>query len=289
LKIVSEEGAKSQGMDRRSFLRTGSGMAAALVAAQPNLRQLLRGQRREVRSQDAFTEKWPKNQFIFDIQTHHIDLSNKWFESKEGKGSVLFFQMLRPRAKGKTPRDQLELLNRAHYVKEIFGDSDTVMAIISGVPTRDWTSNPLPPDQMAATRDYVNRLAKSQRVLAHGLLRPNLGKPETGGDGTAGQEVEHQRLEMLYRCGAGRPVVVARRPEDRYPFWERTQKLGVRNVCVHKGLPLGAFNERACTPNDIERAARDFPNLNFIIYHSGYRGTGFLGSRHRPTSGGPQE
>src|SRR5262249_46873103 len=57
-----------------------------------------------------------------------------------------------------------------------------------------------------------------------------------------------------------------------YPFWERTKKLGVKNCCVHKGLPLGAFNEKACTPHDLETAAKDFPDLNFIVYHSGFRG-----------------
>ena len=53
-------------------------------------------------------------------------------------------------------------------------------------------------------------------------------------------------------------------------------KLGVKNCCVHKGLPLGAFNEKACHPADIEKAAGDWPDLNFIIYHSGWRGAGFL-------------
>jgi predicted TIM-barrel fold metal-dependent hydrolase len=57
-----------------------------------------------------------------------------------------------------------------------------------------------------------------------------------------------------------------------YPFWEKTKKLGIKNLCVHKGLPLGAFNEKACTPHDLEKAALDFPDLNFIVYHSAYRG-----------------
>ncbi|HEV3261917.1 MAG TPA: amidohydrolase family protein, partial [Gemmataceae bacterium] len=57
-----------------------------------------------------------------------------------------------------------------------------------------------------------------------------------------------------------------------YPFWERTKKLGIKNLCVHKGLPLGAFNEKACTPFDLEKAAGDWPELNFIVYHSGFRG-----------------
>ena len=37
-----------------------------------------------------------------------------------------------------------------------------------------------------------------------------------------------------------------------YPFWERTRALGIKNLCVHKGLPLGAFNEQACRPDDLE-------------------------------------
>src|SRR5262252_9097227 len=79
-----------------------------------------------------------------------------------------------------------------------------------------------------------------------------------------------------------------------YPFWERTKQLGVKNLCVHKGLPLGAFNEKACTPLDLEKAAKDWPDLNFIVYHSGYRGTGWLaggiGEKVKdPKSDDPQE
>ena len=53
-------------------------------------------------------------------------------------------------------------------------------------------------------------------------------------------------------------------------------------------------NERACKPLDLEKAALDWPDLNFIVYHSGYRGAGFLGRgtgqpvRDRATSD-PQE
>jgi predicted TIM-barrel fold metal-dependent hydrolase len=43
-------------------------------------------------------------------------------------------------------------------------------------------------------------------------------------------------------------------------------------------LPLSAFNEKACTPHDLEKAALDWPELNFIVYHSGYRGTFWAGS-----------
>jgi uncharacterized protein len=62
-----------------------------------------------------------------------------------------------------------------------------------------------------------------------------------------------------------------------YPCWEKTRKLGIKNLCVHKGLPLGAFNEKACMPMDLEKAAKDWPDLNFIVYHSAFRGFGGIG------------
>jgi predicted TIM-barrel fold metal-dependent hydrolase len=57
---------------------------------------------------------------------------------------------------------------------------------------------------------------------------------------------------------------------------------------------LGFFNEKACTPHDLEKAAKDWPGLNFIVYHSGYRGTSILaagtGEKVRdPETNDPQE
>ena len=275
LHALADDAARGQGMSRRDFLRTGSGLAAAMFALNQVFGNCYDVGAAEVQDQEAFRERWPKEQFIFDVQTHHVDVARKWYDdTPEGRRVTAFIQMVRPSLKGLL--GSLDALNRGHYVKELFGDSDTVMAIISGVPTREWNRNPLPPDQMAATRDYVNGLANSTRVLSHGLLRPNLGKAEF-------EEMERQ-VKNLRICawktytGAelGERAWFLDDEKIAYPFWERTQKLGIRNVCVHKGLPLGLFNERACTPNDVERAARDFPNLNFIIYHSGYRGTGFI-------------
>jgi predicted TIM-barrel fold metal-dependent hydrolase len=293
LKEISARAAKEQGLDRRAFLRTGSGMAAALVALNEVFGPCYEVSADEVRDQQAFAESWPKNQFIFDIQTHHVDVSRKWYENTaEGKNITLFFRLLRPKAR--TLEESLDLLNRVHYVKEIFGDSDTVMAVISGVPSRNWNQNPLPPDQMVATREYVNGLAGSQRVLSHGLLRPNLGKPEFEEMERQVKKLRINAWKMYTGAELGQGAWFMDDEKIAYPFWERTRKLGIRNLCVHKGLPLGAFNEKACTPLDLEKAARDFPDLNFIVYHSGYRGTGALavgtGERVRdPKNNDPQE
>jgi predicted TIM-barrel fold metal-dependent hydrolase len=181
--------------------------------------------------------------------------------------------MLRPRLK---VEESLDLLNRAHYVKEVFGDSDTVMSVISGVPSRTWDKNPLPPDQMVATRKYVNDLAGSRRVLSHGLLRPNLGAKEFEEMERQVKELKIEAWKMYTGAEIGEKAWFMDDEKVAYPFWERTKKLGIKNLCVHKGLPLGFFNEKACKPLDLEKAAKDWPDLNFIVYHSGYRGMGPL-------------
>jgi len=275
---LAEEAARAQGTTRREFLRTGSGMAAALFALNQVFGNCYEVTADEVRDPKAFEEKRPKKQFIFDVQTHHVDISKKWYDdTAEGKAVQAFLRSVRG---ARTTDDAVEQLNRAHYVKEIFGDSDTIMAIISGVPTRTWDKNPLPPDQMVATRKYVNDIAGSRRVLSHGLLRPNLGEKEF-------EEMERQVKELkidswkMY-TGAELGEKAWRLDDEKvaYPFWERTRKLGIKNLCVHKGLPLGLFNEQACTPGDLEKVAQDFPDINWIVYHSGYRGpSGFLGAR----------
>ena len=62
-----------------------------------------------------------------------------------------------------------------------------------------------------------------------------------------------------------------------YQAYEKFAKAGLVNVCVHKGLfppsvekqfpHLLAYSD----VRDVARAAKDWPHLNFIIYHSAYR------------------
>jgi predicted TIM-barrel fold metal-dependent hydrolase len=57
--------------------------------------------------------------------------------------------------------------------------------------------------------------------------------------------------------------------KNTYPLYQVLRKHGVKNICVHKGIP-GAFIEEYCHPGDMIRAAADFPDLNFIAFHSAY-------------------
>src|ERR1700741_4466269 len=57
--------------------------------------------------------------------------------------------------------------------------------------------------------------------------------------------------------------------KNTYPLFEVLRKHGVKNVCVHKGLP-GLFLEEYCHTEDMARAAADFPDLNFIAFHCAF-------------------
>src|SRR5260370_27694405 len=130
---------------------------------------------------------------------------------------------------------------------------------------------------MVATRKFVNELAVSQGGLSLGLRGANLGAEGMVEMERQVKELKIDDWKMYTGAELGEKAWFMDDEKVAYPFWERTKKLGIKNLCVHKGLPLGAFNEKACAPFDLEKAARDWPDLNFIVYHSGFRGFGWYG------------
>lgn len=54
-----------------------------------------------------------------------------------------------------------------------------------------------------------------------------------------------------------------------YRYFELCEKLGIKNVHVHKGPTIYPLNRDAFDVSDVDHAATDFPNLNFIIEHVG--------------------
>ena len=62
-----------------------------------------------------------------------------------------------------------------------------------------------------------------------------------------------------------------------YPAYEKMMKAGIRVVCVHKGLmPHDAEQKtpellKHADVSDIGKAAKDWPKLYFVVYHSGFR------------------
>ena len=59
-------------------------------------------------------------------------------------------------------------------------------------------------------------------------------------------------------------------PDVGILFIERARELGVRNICIHKGIFFPQFPQELGRCADVGRAAARYPDMNFIIYHSGF-------------------
>ena len=214
---ISEKAAKRQGLDRRDFLRTGTGMAAALLALNQVFGDCYDVERRGGRGPEGVRGEVAQG----PVHLRHPDAPRRCRQEvvrrHAARASAIAALLPDAAAAGRTLEKSLDQLNRAHYVKEVFGDSDTVMAVISGVPTREWDKNPLPPDQMVATRKYVNDLAGSQRVLSHGLLRPNLGEKELDEMERQVKDLKIDAWKMYTGAELGEKAVVPRRREGGVP------------------------------------------------------------------------
>ena len=57
--------------------------------------------------------------------------------------------------------------------------------------------------------------------------------------------------------------------EIAFPIFEKALAMGLKAVAVHKALPLGAVEMDHYRVDDIDRAAMEFPDLNFEIVHGG--------------------
>jgi uncharacterized protein len=282
LEDLSRQSARRLGMTRRNFLRTSGGMAAALFAMNSVFGRFFEVFGTELFEPAAFAEQQGAPYFIFDVQTHyvgsHYDPTDA--ESRR-KGAVAKDALLglrrRARESGLNPRltadrGTLDDLSWETFVKEVFLDSETSIGLISTPPGPYPQEAVVPPKEMAHIRDEINRLAGSQRMLAHGLATPQLG--------AADLEFMAMQAETLkvdaWKCYTGScPKGFDRGwwmddEKIAYPMLEQARRLNVKRVCIHKGLPLGPVPDYN-HPKDLIKAAKDFPDIDFLVYHSGFR------------------
>ncbi len=56
---------------------------------------------------------------------------------------------------------------------------------------------------------------------------------------------------------------------EAYRFLEKCQELGIKNIHVHKGPTIWPLDKDAFDVADVDHAATDFQDLNFIVEHAG--------------------
>src|SRR5262245_49142494 len=268
--------AKRLGMTRRNFLKTSGSLAASFLAMNSVFgRRFFDVFDTELFEPMAFAEQQGAPFFIFDVQTHYVSAAYDPMDTESRrKGAVTRDALLglrrRARESGLNPqltgdRGTLDDLSWQNFVKEVFLDSETSIGLISTPPGPYPQEAVVPPKEMAHIRDEINRLAGSQRMLAHGIATPQLGK--------ADQDFMALQAEQLkidaWKCYTGscpKGFEHGCWMDDEkiaYPMLEQARKLNVKRVCVHKGLPLGPVLEYN-HPKDLIKAAKDFPDIDYL-------------------------
>ncbi len=266
--------AQRLNQSRRNFLVSACGAASTLLAFNSaHARAGRDGGFFEV-SKDAALEpqlaaaELGKNEFIFDVQGHFVNPTGAWTRALPPEAKPLGEMPNAQCELSKTPgeRSYLKCLSGDEFVKDVFLDSDTDIMVLSFVPsTRE--GEPLTIEEALATRDIVEKMEGTKRLMLHGRVNPN-------------QKGDVEDMERLAKLG-----VVAFKTYTQWgpdgkgffmtddvgiAFCERARKVGVHNIAIHKGLPFGQKSYEHSTSRDIGPIAKRFPDINFLIYHSGY-------------------
>jgi hypothetical protein len=280
---MADKNAKHLNMSRRQYLQTSCGMATAFLA----MNQIYGGgvfkvNEAEARDPEMMLERTARveGQFIFDDQTHFLrdDFPH---EAILGLGE---FAAEHWNPKLKEEGLSLTRYKFENYIAELWYRSDTKMSLLSGAPFDDPSWWLLHNDQIVAARDMVNDFAGSQRMLGHTVITPG----QDGWMDEVDRAIEVLKPDSWKSYTIGDPLSPSKYPwrlddeELMYPFYEKAVK-AARNggpkatICIHKGLLPPDYETsfkgvwQYATVDDVPKAAQDWPEMNFVIYHSALR------------------
>ena len=253
--------ARGLGISRREFLVSAAGTATTLLAL--NAAYAMAGNlggsfvlaQGAAKDPELARAELGRNDFIFDVQGHFVD------PKRAGQGFLGFAGATRA---GVT---RIEHLGAEQFVKDVFLDSDTDCMVLSFVPST-FAGEPLTIQEAAACARIVEKLEGTRRLLIHGRVNPN-------------QDGDLERMDEL----AERWKVAAWKtytqygPDGRGYFLsdppgiamiEKARKLGIKVICVHKGIPFGRRSYEHSLCDDVGVVAARYPDVKFLIYHSGF-------------------
>ena len=252
-------------------------MAASFVAMNQVFGNLFEASAAEAATPDMAEARAASlsGQFVIDGHTHFLRDDTRLTGFVKGREAVGKSGWNKSLAEKEQTLDDLKYDN---YLKEIYLDSDTKVALLSNSPSEvpeDWF---IPQEQVFATRERVNREAGSRRMLAHFTITPGWPgwldqvdeaierfKPNSWKGYTVGDNTHKELAHHPYRLDDEKLM---------YPFYEKAVKSGIKNVCIHKGLfapgDRGAVSAsaplrrcRRCRPGGEGLARSQFPDLSF--------------------------
>jgi predicted TIM-barrel fold metal-dependent hydrolase len=156
-------------------------------------------------------------------------------------------------------------MGRVMFLEDVFLGSETDIAFLNSFGMRAAFDGVdlFPPREAALIRSMA-----PSRIRVLGTVDPPDGASAIDSLIYQCETIKIDGLK-LYPPGPDARGWVLDDQKNTYPLFEVLRRHAVKNVCVHKGLP-GLFIEDYCHTDDLVRAAADYPDLNFIAFHSAF-------------------
>jgi uncharacterized protein len=216
-------------------------------------------------------EKDGEKYFIVDAHSHFWDASREnWREGREqyAKGWIDCFYGYHQLAPPETHWDYEKYLKVSpeDFERDMFVEGYVDHAIFQSTYLKEWYTEGFNTAEQNA--QLLERFG--DKLIVNGRFDPR--------DGDAGMK---QLVEDHARWGLkGVKLYTAEWHEsgsrgwkltdpEAYRFLEKCQELGIRNIHAHKGPTIWPLNKDAFSADDVDQAASDFTELNFIIEHAG--------------------
>ena len=282
LQELADTNGRKLGQDRRSFLRSACGMAAAFVAMNDVYGPIFKVTPAEAAEPSAAAARANETakQFVFDDQLHFVRDDYKW----EGIVDLAKYAASHwvPEIKKEPVGMSLDRYKFENFLKEIYFDSDTRVGLLSGAPFDNPDYWFLSNDQIKEAATTVNSIAGTRRLLFHSLFTPK----QAGWMDEVDRVIATVRPTSWKGYTIGDPLAPKTtkypwRLDDEalmYPFYEKAVKAGITTICIHKGLLPADYEQsipgggwKYATVDDVPKAAKDWPQLSFVMYHSALR------------------
>ena len=210
--------------------------------------------------------------FVFDCVCHVFNFDKRNAFGKPGEMFIdhlyAFHQVLTPPGERVlSPEEFLREWNIDEIARMVFEESGTDMIVAQPLPLTDLFYDGLSQWEKCAAmaQKYPDR------AVFWGSVNPLEGKKAL--DLMERQVKEYgAKAFKLYnvRYDYGEPFPW--RMDDRriaFPVFEKALELGVTTIGVHKGVPLGPQPIESTQAWDMDGAAANFPDINFVIFHVG--------------------
>jgi predicted TIM-barrel fold metal-dependent hydrolase len=281
--------ARRHALDRRAFLRSAGGVAAALTVFNACAKATHRAVSSTTRpttpptSRPGGTFAVPSttdavacehalagDEFIFDVHSHHLMPDGPWRHT--APGTVGLVDGMLPDCDSDDP---FACADRANYLHDMFVLSDTTVAMLTDVPNSGPDNAPLPFSDAVGTQAMADRLTRdgASRVLVQNVIAPNFGDLHAHLDGmTATAATRKVAAFKVYTAwGPDRRGFALDDPALGLPVVQHARDLGVNVFVAHKGLPLVDFAAAHNGPEDVVAVSRLFPDMQFVVFHANWQ------------------